>query len=228
MCGRVYIKNSLAGIMQAFAFAQATERAHGSDNALPTYNGAPSQWYPIIEWDRDLNGPVFISARWGFIPRWMKDATGGRKPINAMSETVAGNGMFREAYRSRRCLMPIDGFFEWKAILGEKAKQPYAIAMADGSPFALAAIWESWRSPEGEDIRTFAVLTCAPNAMMAEIHNRMPVILHPADYAAWLNERDPNPAGLLKPFPAELMTMWPIGRKVGSPRNNSPDILDPL
>ena len=104
--------------------------------------------------------------------------------INARSETVAANGMFKFAYRQRRALMPIDGFFEWKDIFGTgRNKRPYAIAMEDGSPFAPAAIWETWRDPAtGEDIMTFCVLTCEPNEMMATIHNRMPVIVHPTDY----------------------------------------------
>ena len=118
--------------------------------------------------------------------------------------------------------MPIYGFFEWKDIYSTgKDKQPYAIAMQSGEPFALAAIWEMWHDPKTEErIRTFCVLTCEPNEMMATIHNRMPVILAPADYSRWLMDEDPR--DLLRPFPAELMTMWPINRKVGSPKNDTP------
>lgn len=230
MCGRVHIKTSLAGIMDAFAFAARSEGIDGLANAFPRWNGAPGQDYPIIIQEPDVAGPVFMRANWGFVPRWAKErsATGRPPPINAKSETVATNGMFRHAYTARRALMPIDGFFEWKDILGTgKNKQPYAIAMADGSPFCLAAIWETWHdSATGEDTRTFCVLTCEPNPLMATIHDRMPVILDPADYGRWLSPDERDPRDLLKPFPAERMKMWPIGRKVGNFRNNTPDILD--
>jgi putative SOS response-associated peptidase YedK len=137
--------------------------------------------------------------------------------------------MFRRAYASRRCLVPIKGFFEWKDIHSTgKNKQPYAIAMESGEAFALAGLWESWRDPQtGLDQRTFTIVTCEPNEMMATIHDRMPVILHPEDYDRWLGS-DPDPSDLMAPFPAEMMTMWPIGKGVGSPKNNTPDILDPV
>ncbi len=169
---------------------------------------------------------MFVSARWGLIPYWMKDPNGGYQPINARAEEVKTKPMFKAAYQKRRALMPIDGFFEWKDILGtDKNKQPYAIAMKSGEPLALAALWEMWKDPAtGDNVRTFTVLTCEPNALMATIHNRMPVILSPSDYMTWLT--DPDPEHLMKPFPAELMTMWKIGRDVGNPRNNRPDLLD--
>lgn len=227
MCGRVVVKTTIEGLMRAFSFADKGE-AEQLGNAFPRYNGAPGLDYPIIINEPDLAGPVFMRARWGLIPRWMKDPKGGARPINARADTVSTNGMFKHAYRSRRALLPIDGYFEWRAILGSKIKQPYAIAMQSGEPFALAAIWESWRDPElGEERRTFSVLTCEPNALVAKIHDRMPVILHPSDYARWLSD-EPDPGDLLRPFPAELMTMWPISTKVNSPRNDTADILEPV
>lgn len=228
MCGRVHVKRSLAEMVGKFSFADPAG-VEGLTNQFPRWNGAPRQMYPIIVVDELVRGTsAFKAARWGFIPRWMKDAGGGRQPINAKAEGIKTNGMFRAAYRSGRALMPIDGFFEWKDILGTgKNKQPYAIAMKSGQPFALAAIWDQWRDPEtGEVIATFAVVTCEPNRMMAEIHNRMPVILKPEDYNRWLFDEDPD--YLMKPFPEELMTMWKIGRDVGNPKNDTPDILDPL
>ncbi|MBY2944213.1 MULTISPECIES: SOS response-associated peptidase [Rhizobium] len=230
MCGRVYIKTSLEELVRNFAFAERGA-IDALGNRFPRYNGAPTLDYPIIIRDMvrepDIMGPVFASARWGLMPAWMKP--GGRPPpINARCEGIATNGLFRSAYRSRRCLVPINGFFEWKDIFGTgKNKQPYAIAMADGSPFALAGIWEIWRSPEGVDVRNFAIVTCEPNAMMAQIHDRMPVVLHREDYERWLSP-EPDPTDLMKPFPAELMTMWPIGRNVGSPKNDTADIIDPI
>lgn len=233
MCGRVYLKTNLEGLLRAFAFAKR-DGAEGLANQMPRFNGAPSQYYPVIIRDviRDdgVMGPVFITARWGLIPGWIKERKPGQPaPINAKAETIATNGMFRGAYKSRRCLVPIDGFFEWKDIHGTgKNKQPYAIAMKSGQPFVLAGIWETWRDPvTDEDIRTFCVVTCEPNELMATIHDRMPVILHPEDYDRWISP-EPEAADLMKPFPAELMTMWKIGSKVGSPRNDSADILDPV
>lgn len=233
MCGRIYIKSTLNELLREFSMAER-QAVEGMANQFPRYNGAPSLYYPIIIRDvirdPDVFGPTFVSARWGLIPRWVKSLTSGRSPpVNARREGISTNGMFKEAYRSRRCLIPIDGFFEWKDIYGTgKNKQPYAIAMKSGAPFTLAGIWETWRNPvTGEDIRSFCVITCPANEMVAIIHDRMPVILHRQNYERWLSP-EPDPSDLMKPFPAELMTMWPIDRKVGSPKNDTPDILDPI
>jgi putative SOS response-associated peptidase YedK len=115
-------------------------------------------------------------------------------------ETVRTLPSFREAYRKRRCILPVDGFFEWKAIKGQKAKQPYAIAMKDGSPFGIGGLWENWKDPTSSEWRTFAII----NKLVAEIHDRMPLILAPTDYARWLSD-EPDP--LMRPFPAEPMRM---------------------
>jgi hypothetical protein len=124
---------------------------------------------------------------------------------------------FAEAYRKRRCMMPIDGFFEWKAVKGAKLRQPYAIAMKDGAPFGLAGLWENWRDPaSGEWLRTFCIVTTRANALVREIHSRMPAILAPADYERWLSDED-DPRDLLKPYPAEPMTMWPVSTRRPEP-----------
>ncbi len=220
MCGRVFVKSTIPEMVRRFRFANPAG-VHALGNAFPRYNGAPTQSYPIIVVDEFVIGStMFVSGCWGFVTK-----TGGLV-INARSETVASNGLFKSAYQQRRALMPIDGFFEWKDIFGSgKEKQAYAIAMKSGEPFALATIWEMWHDPKTEErIRTFCVLTCEPNEMMATIHNRMPVVLHGSDCMRWL--MDPDPSDLLKPFPPELMTMWPINKKVGSPKNDTPDILD--
>jgi putative SOS response-associated peptidase YedK len=129
---------------------------------------------------------------------------------------------FRDAYRMRRCIVPVDGFFEWKAIKGQRAKQPYAIAMRDGAPFGIAGIWENWKEPaSGEWIRTFAIITTDANELVVDIHDRMPVILSPNDYARWLGE-EPDPRDLMRPFPADLMRMWPISTRVNKPENDDP------
>ncbi|ANK92132.1 MULTISPECIES: SOS response-associated peptidase [Rhizobium] len=229
MCGRIFVKTSLEELISNFPFAVRGGDIDGLGNRFPRWNGAPSLDYPIIIRDvvrePDVTGPIFVSARWGLLPSWAK--SGGRPPpVNVRCESIASNGMFRAAYGSRRCLVPINGFFEWKDIHGTgKNKQPYAIAMKDGSAFALAGIWESWKDENGISIRNFAIVTCEPNEMMAEIHDRMPVILHREDYERWLSP-EPDPNDLMRPFPAELMTMWKIGRGVGSPRNDGPEIIE--
>ena len=167
--------------------------------------------------------------RWGLIPNWCSDPNGGRKPINAKCETVRDLPTFRDAYRTRRCIVPVDGFFEWKAIKGQKAKQPYAIAIKDGSPFGIAGIWENWKEPaSGEWIRTFAIITTDANALVADIHDRMPVILAPAaDYHRWLGD-EADPRELMRPHPANLMRMWPISTRVNKPENDDPSIVEPI
>jgi SOS response associated peptidase (SRAP) len=123
---------------------------------------------------------------------------------------------------------PVDGFFEWKAIKGQKAKQPYAIAMRDGAPFGLAGIWENWKAPaSGEWVRTFAIITTDANELVADIHDWMPLILAPADYARWLGE-DPDPRDLMRPFPAAPMRMWSISTRVNKPENDDPSIVEPI
>jgi putative SOS response-associated peptidase YedK len=158
--------------------------------------------------------------RWGLIPYWSQDPKGGRKPINAKCETVHSLPTFRDAYRRRRCILPVDGFFEWKAIKGQKAKQPYAIAMKNGSPFGIGGLWENWKDPtSGEWMRTFAIITTDANELVAEIHGRMPLILAAADYARWLSD-EPDPRDLMRPFPAQPMRMWPISTRVNKPEND--------
>ena len=127
---------------------------------------------------------------------------------------------FRDAYRRRRCILPVDGFFEWKAIKGQKAKHPYAIAMKDGRPFGIGGLWENWKEPtSGEWIRTFAIITTDANELVAEIHDRMPLILAPDE---------PDPPELMRPFPADPMRMWPISTRVNKPENDDPSIVEPI
>ena len=122
----------------------------------------------------------------------------------------------------------MDGFFEWKAIKGQKAKQPYAIAMKDGSPFGIGGLWENWRDPTSSEwVRTFAIITTDANELVAEIHNRMPLILASPDYTRWLGD-EPDPGDLMRPFPAEPMRMWPISMRVNKPENDDPSIVEPI
>jgi putative SOS response-associated peptidase YedK len=197
-------------------------------NTPPRYNGAPSQDILVIRQNHETGERSLDPLKWGLIPYWCKDPKGGRKPINAKAETVATVPSFRDAYQRRRCIVPVDGFFEWKAIKGQRAKQPYAIAMKDGSPFGIAGIWENWKDPRsGEWIRTFAIITTDANEMVAGIHDRMPAILPPADYDRWLS-REPDPHDLLLPYPASLMRMGAVSTRVSKPENDDASIVEPV
>ena len=145
-----------------------------------------------------------------------------------MAETVATKPYFREGYQKRRCIVPVDGFFEWMAVKGSKTKQPYAIAMRDRSPFGIAGVWENWRDPAtSEWLRTFAIITVPANALVSRIHDRMPAILAPDEFEGWLGEEE-NLRDLMRPFNPDLMTMWPVSTRVNSPKNDDPSLLSPL
>jgi putative SOS response-associated peptidase YedK len=193
----------------------------------PRYNGSPGQDHWVIRQHPDTGERTLDRLLWGLIPHWVKDEKGGRRPVNARAETISTLPSFKDAYKRRRCLLPVDSFFEWKATKGASAKQPFAIGMKSGEPFAIAAIWENWKRPGTEEwVRTFAVLTTTANELMSEIHDRMPVIIPPESYDHWLGTLDPDPRGLLMPFPAGLMTAWPISTRVNKPQNDDASVLD--
>jgi putative SOS response-associated peptidase YedK len=226
MCGRVtQTDKDLPGI-QVVVLDETRDSRTGEPVPQARYNGSPGQDFWLIRRHPATGAYHRDRLIWGLIPSWCKEPGGGRKPINARAETLSGLPSFRAAYAKRRALFPVDNFFEWQKIKGPK--QPYAIAMKSGEPFALAAIWESWRRPvTGEIIRTFCVITTEANALVARIHNRMPVIIPPEAYDRWLSPAEPDPRDLLVPYPAGLMIMWPISSRVNSPKNDDPSILDP-
>ena len=225
MCGRVIQSSAPVRYAIVDGMNVRDSRVH---NYPPRWNGAPSQDLLVIRRNHKTGEVSLDPLRWGLIPYWCEDPKGGRKPINAKCETVRTLPSFREAYRKRRCILPVDGFFEWKAIKGQKAKQPYAIAMKDGSPFGIGGLWENWKDPtSGEWMRTFAIITTDANELVAEIHDRMPLILAPPDYIRWLSD-EPNPRDLMRPFPAEPMRMWPISTRVNKPENDDPSIGEPI
>jgi putative SOS response-associated peptidase YedK len=163
--------------------------------------------------------------RWGLLPSWAKDRKMAWKMINARAETVTTAPAFRKAFEKRRCLLPVDGFFEWKTV--GKEKRPYMIAMADGQAFTLASLWENWKDPASSEwVRTFTIITTDANELVARLHDRMPVVIGPDDRERWL--KGPNPKELLRPYPAERMIMWPVSPKLNSPKYDSPDLLEPI
>src|SRR4051812_10025955 len=223
MCGRV-VQASGPDQLSLRIVNSFEGRDRRGGNVPPRYNAAPSQELWVIRQNRETGERSLDLLKWGLVPYWSKEKP-KPPPINAKAETVHKLPMFRDAYAKRRCILPIDAFFEWKAVLGQKVKAPFAIAMKDRSPFGLAGLWENWKDPStGEGVRTFCLLTTPANELVAEIHDRMPAILRPEDYERWLSE-EPAPRDLLKPFPAEPMTMWPISTRVNTPKNDDPEIL---
>jgi putative SOS response-associated peptidase YedK len=173
MCGRV-IQSSGPLRLAIMEGLNVSDGRMG--NVPPRYNAAPSQELLVIRDNHKTGKRSLDLIRWGLIPHWCQDAKGGRRRINAKAESVSSLPMFRDAYALRRCI--VDGFFEWRAIRAARAKQPYAIAMKDGSPFGLAGLWENWKNPNtGEWERTVAIMTVPSNGLVAQIHNRMPAIL---------------------------------------------------
>lgn len=192
----------------------------------PDYNCAPTRSLPVIT---GLNPNELSIFRWGLIPFWAKDASIGNKLINARAESVAEKASFKNAFRRRRCLVPADAFYEWRVAENTKGKIPYRIFLPEQGVFSMAGLWEQWKNQEGEMVNTFTIITTTPNELMAEIHNRMPVILHREDEKNWLQSTDEKElADLLKPFPAKEMSAYRISDLVNSVRNNSPKIIEPV
>jgi putative SOS response-associated peptidase YedK len=193
----------------------------------PSYNVAPQSVQPVVRLDRDSSDREFALMRWGLVPFWAKDAKFGYSTINARAEEVTAKPAYREAFKRRRCLVPADAFYEWQRI-DKKTKHPFAFALKSGEPYALAGLWDRWQPKEGTPLETFTILTTDPNALMEPVHNRMPVILEPRDYPRWLDAGDPArpPIDLLRPYPAEKMTAWPVSDRVGNVRNNDPELLE--
>jgi putative SOS response-associated peptidase YedK len=194
---------------------------------VPRYNISPSQPVLAIRNDGKQQAGFLV---WGLVPSWAKDPSIGSRLINARGETLAEKPAFRGAYKYKRCLIPADGFYEWKAAPGTKTKTPYAIRMKTGRPFAFAGLWDEWHSPDGSVVYSCTIITTGPNDLMAPIHNRMPVILQRQDYGQWL-DRSLRPAASLsafvRPFPAELLDAYPVSTLVNSPANDSPECIQP-
>ncbi|WP_287372483.1 SOS response-associated peptidase [Prosthecochloris sp.] len=220
MCGRFVLFIPLAEIAREFDIEQLTFEFG------PDYNIAPSREVPLVVRDTDKR---LILSRWGFVPVWAADPSIGNKMINARAETVAEKPAFKKAITSQRCIVPASGFYEWRKTEGKK--QPVYIKLKSGRVMAMAGIYNTWMSPSGETVNTFAIITTQPNELVKEIHNRMPVLLHPDQYEEWLQTGKLSPAALdniFKPYPPEELEGYDVSPKVNSPANNSPDNIEPL
>jgi putative SOS response-associated peptidase YedK len=221
MCGRFTLTVSGEEVAEAFGL-QETPRLE------PRYNIAPSQPIAAVRAGSTGASRHLAFLRWGFLPT--SGARGRVLLINARAETLGRRPAFREAFERRRCLVPADGFYEWKALEGARRKQPYYFRLVDGRPFALAALWEPPPADDPSGPGACTLVTTAPNGLLAPVHDRMPALLDRDDYDAWLapEERSgPRVSALLRPFPAERMTGFPVGFSVNDPRNDSPDCCRP-
>ncbi len=219
MCGRYTQFSSHAELARLFDLDPADV-----PDLPPATTSRPrksSSWCRLDDGQR-----TFRAMRWGLIPSWAQDARVGNSLINARAETVATKPAFRSAFKSRRCLIPTTGFYEWVATGGKK-KQPFHIRMKGGGPFALARLWRRWRDEGGATVESCTIITTEANELVRPIHDRMPVILAPQDYGTWLDPRTPPEQlhALLRPYPAEAMKAVPVGSYVSNPRNEGPQCL---
>jgi putative SOS response-associated peptidase YedK len=222
MCGRYTLKTPVERLSEKFQFPEIIP-------LKPRYNIAPSQSVAVVRQLPDDTDRTLAMLRWGLLPAWVKDPAKVQQPINAKAETAAEKPMFRDAFKRRRCLVPADGFYEWKQEGGRK--QPVFIHMRDGEPFAIAGLWEHWAGQDGQVIESCTLLTTEPNDLLAPVHNRMPVILDPKDYGQWLDPGRQEADGvklLLRPYPPEAMTYFPVNLRVNNPRNDDVLCIEPL
>ena len=214
MCGRYALTSSPAVIAERFHLLWTPELA-------PHYNIAPGQTIPVVR--ETGQGRELAFLRWGLIPSWAKEASIGMRLINARGETLADKPAFRSAYRQRRCLIPADAFYEWKAIAGRK--QPYCIRLRDEGPFGMAGLWEHWKAPDGQAVESCTIVTVDANALIAQLHDRMPLIVAPEDYDAWLTAESKE---LPHAVAAGDMRYHPVSPLVSNARNDVPACLEPI
>jgi putative SOS response-associated peptidase YedK len=220
MCGR------FAAQLPAELIARLFRTSGPLPNLAPNWNVAPTQDALVVRRNPDSGERSLNALTWGLVPYFTKDLKKALRPINARAETAPSASMFREAFKKRRCLVPCDAFYEWKALADRK--QPYAIARADGAPLALAGLWEGWRDPSGEVLRSFTIMTTTANADMAGLHHRMPVILEEEDWRTWLGEVPRDPLEVLRPAAEGVLRIWPVSQAVGSVRNNGAALLEAI
>lgn len=217
MCGRFARKSNPKRLAREFNVAEVPD-------AEPSYNVAPT--HNILAVRQGGDGREMTFLKWGLVPSWAKDASIGAKLINARSETVEEKPSFRDAFRRRRCIVPADGFYEWKRE-GDR-KQPYFFRLRDERPFGFAGLWDRWEGEGGEVINSCAILTTEANGVLRPVHDRMPVILHQEDYETWLEAGERERAllrELLRPYTEEEMTGYPVSPAVNSTRGRGPELI---
>ena len=223
MCGRYSLTTPMEAVRQLFDFPERP-------NLALRANIAPSQDVAAVRLgEGEAGARHLVALRWGLIPSWAKEPGIGNRMINARAETIAEKPSFRAAFRRRRCLIPADGFYEWKTEQGRK--QPYRIALESGAPFAFAGLWERWEGAGGSGaIESCTIVTTEANERLRTIHHRMPVILAPEAYDLWLDPDAPGAQAqaLLGPAPSEWFTAYRVSPKINSPANDDPALIEPL
>jgi putative SOS response-associated peptidase YedK len=222
MCGRYYQLRSSGDVARYFGISA------GIPNLPPSFNRAPAQDALVARRHPESGARHLDALRWGLVPRWAKDASGGARMINARGETIADKPAFRDAFRQRRCLVPMDGFYEWRAEGGGSAKQPFACALRSGEPMVCAGLWEGWKQPDGAWLRSFTIITCASAGRQALLHDRMPVVLPRAAWDDWLGPDTGEAAllALLRPADDALLAFWPVSPRVGRVAENDAGLIE--
>jgi putative SOS response-associated peptidase YedK len=223
MCGRYKLSRRKQIVEEYFGAVSSEE------DWSPRFNVAPTQPVPVIR--QHPRGPVreLSLMRWGLIPSWATDPSAAARMINARSETAATKPAFRDALKSRRCLIPADGFYEWMRT--GKMKQPYCFEVNEGELFAFAGLWDRWKDSSGKVLETCSILTTVPNAVTSAVHDRMPVILDPDAYGLWLDPGMTNVAAaseLLKPYDARLILCYPVSGRINSVVNDDAACCEPV
>jgi putative SOS response-associated peptidase YedK len=221
MCGRYALKTSVPEIARILGASESVEFP-------PSYNVAPTRKVPVCRVS-ETGAREIALLRWGLVPHWARAVDDKYRMINARAESVASKPAFRTPFRRRRCLVPADGYYEWKAI--GKRKQPYFICMQDEAPFFLAGLWDRWGKGEDERVDSFTIVTTTANDSSAEVHERMPVILGPENHEVWLDPAIQDTAALtplLGPYAGEGMMLRPVSTYVNSPRNDDPRCVESL
>ena len=219
MCGRYSLTLPTDAVGRLFGVD--VERAPALN---PHYNIAPSQTVVAIRLAGTSGSRELAFLQWGFVPGWARDPTSMNQPINARGESVESKPMFRDAFRKRRCLIPADGFYEWKQTA--HGKQPWRIERADGAPFAFAGLWDRWQGRDGKVIESCVIITTDANEAMRPIHDRMPVILDIGRFGPWLEASPVEASDLIEPWHGEL-TAFPVSRRLNDPHNDDPGLIEP-
>lgn len=217
MCGRYVLATEQTQLMEQFNLIES------NIELTARYNIAPTQPVAVVlnQFPKTLN-----MAQWGLIPSWAKDAKMSANMINARSETLMEKPSFRNLFKNRRCLVFANGFYEWR-INEDGSKTPFYISLTSGKVFAMAGLWDVWKSPDGGEKRTCTVITTHANEALASLHERMAVILQPGSEHRWLEGTSPELGALLKPYPSELMKTYEVSKKVNSVRNDGPALIEP-
>jgi putative SOS response-associated peptidase YedK len=228
MCGRYTLSGRIEQLLLHYGLGEVGEELLA--DYLPRYNIAPTQLVPAIHRDED-GAPALSLLRWGLIPPWADDPAIGNRMINARGETAASKPSFRSAFGKRRCLLPADGWYEWRKLAGGKNKQPYRIGLESGEPFAFAGLWEHWEPKGGGDpVRSCTIITTEAAASIRRLHDRMPTVLTADEMDLWLDPQAPKEAlqDLLRPYEGGELTAYPVSKVVNAPVNDRPECVEPV